>query len=255
MANLLSRSILKKRVRGLYSISGRSASQWLTVCPAQPLTAQVADSLKGQLKHGTTIGALLVDDGKRAVAFSDGKVSMGHEPVHLGYRKMMAVDSHTVLLFSGSPSLAVQYGRAVRNWIGYRQDTTNGPMTARAKELAIEGILLRGISLLGAGILLAPIMVTYDHAKGRVRLFNFGPEGSMTEHDRFTTSGSGMSVRHRIDERLQERDRSGAGSLTLPEGIAMARDFIANIGKVDSMSGGKLSMDIVGPDGVVTMEE
>jgi 20S proteasome alpha/beta subunit len=205
---------------------------------------------QGMLMHGTTIGAILVEGRKRALAFSDGKVSLANEPVHMAYRKMMAIDSHSVLLFSGSPVLAVQYGRVLRSWIGYRQDTTNEQMNARAKELTLESLLLRGLSLAGAGILLAPILVTFDHQKGCVRLFNFGPDGSMTEHQDVAASGSGHSVRILLKESWRE-----AG--TLDEAIVLARKLIAqNIpNEIDSFSGGKISMDVVGPDGVTTIQE
>lgn len=214
-----------------------------------PITAALAQPLQKipaeQLMHGTTIGAFAIENGTRAVAFSDGKVSMGNEPVHLAYCKMAIVDPHSVLLFSGSPSLAVQYSRALRSWIGYREDTTNEPMAVRAKELTLESMLLRGIGLMGAGIMLAPILATYDPQKKCARLFSFGPEGSMMERPDFTTSGSGHSIRHTLKERWRS-------DMSKDEGVAMAQKLIdKDIVNIDSFSGGKVSIAVIGPEGVI----
>lgn len=219
----------------------------------EPVTAAARSPLtllpETELKHGTTIGAFVIEDGSRALAFSDGKVSMGNEPVHMTYRKMLQVDPHTDMLFSGSPSLAVRVGRALRNWVGYREDTTNLPMTPRGKELALESMLMQGIGLAGAGILLAPILVTYDPQKERIRLFNFGPDGSMTEHTNFTVSGSGARARLVLGERWKP-------GLTVEEGAALVRRLIREIPEtIDSFSGGTPSIDLVGPGGISVVEE
>jgi 20S proteasome alpha/beta subunit len=122
-------------------------------------------------------------------------------------------------------------------------------MTSRGKELALETMLMQGIGLAGAGILLAPILVTYDTQKQRIRLFNFGPDGSMTEHDRFTVSGSGARARLLLGERWKP-------SLSVAEGAALIRQLILEIpDRVDSFSGGTPSIDLVGPDGISTVEE
>ena len=217
----------------------------VTATARTPLTALPS----AELKHGTTIGAFTIEGGARALAFSDGKVSMGNEPVQMNYRKMLQVDPHTMMLFSGSPSLAVRVGRALRSWVGYREDTTNLPMTSRGKELALETMLMQGIGLAGAGILLAPILVTYDAQKQRIRLFNFGPDGSMTEHDQFTVSGSGARARLLLGERWKP-------TLSVAEGATLVRQLIREIpDRVDSFSGGTPSIDLVGPDGISTLEE
>lgn len=216
----------------------------VTTVAKAPLTRLPSE----ELKHGTTIGAFVVEDGSKALAFSDGKVSMGGSPVHMSYRKMLHVDPFTIMLFSGSPSLAVRVGRALRSWVGYREDTTNAPMTPRGKELALETMLMQGIGLMGAGILLAPILATYDAQKKRVRLFNFGPDGSMTEHDRYTVSGSGMP------SRLILRERWSPG-MSVAAGVELIRRLITEIPEtVDSFSGGKPSIDLIGPEGISTVE-
>ena len=202
-----------------------------------------------KLLHGTTIGAFIVDNGQRAVAFSDGKVSMGNKPVHLAYRKILTVDRFTRLLISGSPVLGVEYARVLRSYIGYREDTSGQPMSARAKVHFLMRQLKGGLGLMGAGILCAPILVTYDtREKMCARIFSLGPDGSEIPHLDFASGGSGSNID--IDLR-----RSWRPGMSADEGIALAHQVITTVApEIDSFSGGKVSIDLIGPEGARIIE-
>jgi 20S proteasome alpha/beta subunit len=72
----------------------------------------------------------------------------------------------------------------------------------------------------------------------------------MTEHPEFTASGSGARVRLI----LKERWRPG---MSVAEGAGAIRQLIRETipTTVDSFSGGTPSIDLVGPDGITTVEE
>lgn len=201
------------------------------------------------LPHGTTIGAFFVDNGAQALVFSDGKVSMGNKPVHLAYRKIFTVDRYSRLAISGSPVLGAAYAASMKAWIGYREDTSDQPVSARAKARFLGRLLMGGMNLMHAGIVCAPIFVTYDaREKKRARIFMFSGEGSEIESDSFSTSGSGTNV----DVSLIDYWRP---DLSVDDGIALARRTILGLApKIDSFSGGKVSIDLIGPDGARVIE-
>lgn len=201
--------------------------------------------------HGTTIGAILVGNSQYVVAFSDGKVSLGNKPAHMAYRKIFTVDHHSRLLISGSPILGKEYASALRSWIGYAEDTGR-PMLARAKANALAGMLFRGFGLAGAGLVCAPILATYDYAGKRcARIFPLGVEGSEIADVNFATGGSGGN----IDILLRDRyAKAGETTMSPDDGIALAREMIKLVPDYDSFSGGKASVDLIGPEGARTIQ-
>jgi len=206
----------------------------------------------GKMPHGTTIGAFLINNGSHALVFSDGKVSMGNKPVNLAYRKIFTVDRHSRMAISGSPVLGAAYAASMKAWIGYREDTTDQPVSARAKARFLGRLLMSGINLMHAGIVCAPIFVTYDRREKKcARIFLFSGEGSEIEQPLFATSGSGGDIVIWLRKALK-----GPGSgLSMDEGIALAREAINEVAPDnDSFSGGKVSIDLVGPEGARTIE-
>lgn len=210
------------------------------------------DDRASQFPHGTTIGAFFIDEGRRALVFSDGKVSMGNKPVNLDYRKILTVDRFSRMAISGSPVLGAAYAASMKAWIGYREDTSGQPVSARAKARFLGRLLMGGINLMNAGIVCAPIFVTFDQReKKRARIFLFSAEGSELEQQLFATSGSGGN----IDVWLRKALKVPGTNLTLDEGVALAREAIHEVAPDnDSFSGGKVSIDLVGPDGAQTIE-
>ncbi len=219
------------------------------VCERAPETLGVHGE---KALHGTTIGAFIVAKGKFAVAFSDGKVSMGSTPVSMTYRKMFTVDRYSRLLISGSPVLGMKYASAIRSYLGYLQDVSDQNITARAKVKALSATLFHGIGLMGAGILCAPILVTYDiKGKVRARIFSMGADGSEVEQDRLAVSGSGSGIEGRLRERYEGL---GGIDMDVDAGIELAKIAIHIMApNADSFSGGKVSIDLIGPDGAGTI--
>jgi 20S proteasome alpha/beta subunit len=219
------------------------------VAAAAPASLGEAGKL---LLHGTTIGAFTIESGRKAVAFSDGQVSMGNKPVHRAYRKILSVDSHTRMLIAGSPVLGIDYDRILKMQIGFREDT-RGPMTSRAKINILARMLFHGLGLMGAGIVCAPIVVTYDTVgKQRARIFSLGPEGSEVEYtdaaNAFTTSGSGSNV----DVHLISAWKP---DMTEEQGVALARTVIGELAPgIDVFSGGRVSIDVIGESGIRTIQ-
>ncbi len=223
------------------------------LAPVQQLLEHPPASLgpfAGSLLHGTTIGALIVGDGQYVVAFSDGKVSMGSKPVRLDFRKIFKIDRRTRMLISGSPVLGIEYARVLRAWIGYLEDTSGQRLTARSKIGNAAGMIFSGIRLMGAGIVCAPIIATYDvNGKNRARIWEIGGEGSEIEQTTrgFCVGGSGSSIEPWLDEKYSV---AGGKSMSVDAGIELAREAIEKqIPKSDSFSGGKVSIDVIGPDG------
>ncbi len=206
-----------------------------------------------QAPHGTTIGAFIVEKGQFAIAFSDGKVSMGNTPVSMTYRKMFTIDRYSRLLISGSPVLGMMYASAMRSWFGYLQDVSDQNITARANVKALSKTLFRGLNMMGAGIVCAPIFATYDiQGKKCARIFKMGGEGSEVEYNDLAVAGSGGG----IDGLLRDHyNRIGGTAGNVDAGIELARTAVKLMAPAaDSFSGGKVSIDLIGPDGVRTIE-
>jgi 20S proteasome alpha/beta subunit len=203
----------------------------------------------GPFLHGTTIGAFTIEHGQRALAFSDGKVSMGNVPVHLAYRKILEIDHYTRMLIAGSPVVGMHHAAAIKAWIGFREDTTGEQVSARAKVKFLSRLLLGSINLMHTGIVCAPILVTYDiRRKKAARIFSLGVDGSEIEHTDCTAGGSGASVNVLLKNAWR-------ADLTFNDGVALAQKLILETApQNDSFSGGKVSIDLVGPDGARTIQ-
>jgi proteasome beta subunit len=207
----------------------------------------------GMVPHGTTIGAFLVTDGQALVAFSDGKVSMGTRIAAMDYRKLVTLDSHTAMLIAGSPVMAQRMALLMRSYIRAYQDIRMGkPMStdAKRKRLALE--LLGTFGLATSGLILAPILATYDREKGRARIFAYSPEGSFNErrdvgdaHGGYATNGSGEGVYKLI----KKARRPG---MSVDDGIALAHELVRDAAEDDSASGGSTFIAVIDRDGIRT---
>lgn len=225
-------------------------AQTAVVQGGEHMRAAIAQLRESNLSHGTTIGAFLVDNGRAAVALSDGKVSMGPRIASLDFRKILPLDSHTVLLMAGSPVLGLLTGRLLRAYIRSYQDLRNGrPMSTDPKKKRLARELLGMFGLAASGILLAPILATYDTYKGRARIFSYSMEGSFNERtdndarlDGYATGGSGADI-HKV---IKERRRP---AMSIDDGIALAEHLVKDTAEDDSGSGGRAFVYVLDRDG------
>jgi len=218
-------------------------AQAAVVQGGEPMRAALAQIKESNLAHGTTIGAFLVDGGQTVVAFSDGKVSMGTQAVALDYRKGLPLDSHTVLLMAGSPVLGTLTARLLRAYIRSYQDLRMGrPMSADPKKTRLARELLGMFGLAASGILLAPILATYDVYKKRARVFGYSMEGSFNERHDYATGGSGASVYKVIKERRK-------ADMTPDEGVALAEYLVKDTTEDDIGSGGRAFVYLLDSNG------
>ena len=201
--------------------------------------------------HGTTIGAFLVADAKAVVTFSDGRVSLGPRIASEDYRKVLTLDSHTIMLIAGSPVMAQRMALMMRTYIRAYQDTRMGkPMSTNAKRTRLAQELLGTFGLSASGLILAPILATYDLAKGCARIFAYSPEGSFSERrdargasKGYATNGSGEGIFKTIKERRRP-------DMSVDEGIALAHFLIKDAAEDDSASGGRTFVTVIDSDGI-----
>ncbi len=214
---------------------------------ARSLDGASPASLREWTLHGTTIGAMLIEHGRSAVIFTDGRMSMANLIVSEEYRKIQSIDPFTRMLISGSPGLCIANARALRAWIGYLEDSRQQHIPVRAKVNFLETTLMGQLGLLARGIVCAPILAAYDHEKGRTRIFTIGLDGSTNETQNYVMGGSGFhSLNH-----LKKVWHPG---LTAIEGVAMAREIVSLSKDGDSGSGGRIQIELIGPDGIRPQE-
>jgi len=225
-------------------------AQTAVVQGGEPMRAAISRLREEDLSHGTTIGAFLVDSGNAAIALSDGKVSMGPRIANLDFRKVLPLDSHTVLLMAGSPVLGLLTGRLLRAYIRSYQDLRMGrPMSTDPKKKRLARELLGMLGLAASGILLAPILATYDVYKRRARIFSYSMEGSFNERtdnnermNGYATGGSGADI-HKVIKGQRRPDMS------VDDGIALAEDLVRDTAEDDSGSGGRAFVYVLDRDG------
>lgn len=201
--------------------------------------------------HGTTIGAFLVESGQAVVTFSDGRVSVGPRIASEDYRKVLALDSHTVMLIAGSPVIGQRLAQLMQVFIRAYQDIRMGkPMSVDAKRKRLAFELLGAFGLTSQGLVLAPILATYDRGKGRARIFAYSPEGSFNERGDFgdstrgyATSGSGEGVFKLIKTGRRP-------DMSIDEGIALAQSLVLDSAEDDSASGGRTFVTVINRDGI-----
>jgi 20S proteasome alpha/beta subunit len=218
-----------------------------TLTPTQQMEASK------MVPHGTTIGAFLVAGGQAVVAFSDGRVSIGSRIASQDYRKVVTLDSHTAMLIAGSPVIAQRFAQMMQVFIRAYQDLRLGkPMSVDAKRKRLARELLGAFGLAAHGLILAPILATYDRGKRRARIFAYGPEGSFSERrdtgdstNGYATSGSGEGVYKLIKERRRL-------DMSVDDGVTLAQYLVADSAEDDSGSGGTTFVAVIDRDGIRT---
>lgn len=206
-------------------------------------------SLASLSVHGTTIGAFKINQGKEAVAFSDGKVSEGQllQPLSLVYEKIIDIDRKSVMLISGVPSIAKEYCKLVEVNIDNYEKMQEEELSSKGKVRQIETLMLKNFALAAQGLIVSPIFVTYDNQHG-ARIFSFSPDGSSVEKYDYVMSGSGKIAQPILFNDWRE-------DLNREEGIKLAKKVVGIASASESASGGKIYIRIIAAEGVEKVEE
>jgi len=142
--------------------------------------------------HGTTIASFLIDNGRVAIVVSDGKVSEGPllKAASLEFEKLIDIDRSTVMAVSGSVGFAILYARMLRNWVETMERIREERLSTRSKVNMLARILRENLSLALSGLVVAPILTTWDDKRGP-RIFVVTPDGSVVVKKTYAMSGSG----------------------------------------------------------------
>lgn len=198
--------------------------------------------------HGTTIASFLIDNGRAAIVVSDGKVSEGPllQAASLEFEKLIEIDKSTVMAVSGSAGFAVLYARMLRNWVETMERVREEPLSTRSKVNMLARILRENLSLALSGLVVAPILTTWDEKRGP-RIFVITPDGSVVIKKTYAMSGSG-----RVNEGGLLLGWSAG--MSVENGISLAKELVKNASRLDSATGGKIFIKIVSRDGIESVD-
>ena len=214
-----------------------------------------AVSIEEMKTHGTTIGAMIVDDGRAVVAFSDGKMSVMDQAWCKDADKVIQTDSHTCFLISGSAVLGVEMAKALGSLVASIQNSQQFTLTARARVNFVTEMLkqIRGAASHGMGV--EPILATYDVANTQQgKVFMFTQDGMWLDKKVFVY-GSGHHSGHGPLVQDYTREVEAREVVSLARGIELARQTLETTKEEDNASGGKQTIKIIDASGVRLIEE
>ena len=205
-------------------------------------------SMQRFVLHGTTIASFFVEGGKTSIVVSDGKVSEGPllQPASLEFNKLIEVDNTTVMAISGSVGFAMLYARMLNNWVETMERIREEKLDTRSKVNMLSRILRENLSLALSGMLVIPILTTYDDKHGP-RIFMLTPDGSVVSKKTYAISGSG-----KVNEGGLLSDWNV--NMSKEDGIELAKKLVKNASKLDSATGGRIFIKIVSGNGIESVD-
>lgn len=191
-------------------------------------------------KTGTTTLAIICKDG--VIIAGDKRTTRGHEVVNRETRKVHLINKNIVATMAGVASDAERLIKLISAEV--RLSELKLRRKARVKEVAslLKTIVygnIRNPSVITP--ITAFIMGGYDEEGPK--LFNIGPDGSLSEIDSFITSGSGGDFAISVLEDSYKTD------ITVKEGVELAKRALNVALLRDSASGNGFHIYSVTKDG------
>ncbi len=143
-------------------------------------------------KSHTTILSALYKGG--AFLACDRRVSMGSMISGDQFNKIALLDKHTAMGFSGVVFIADSMAHFLTDTFYNMFKRNDGvPIPLDAKIQIVTGFIQSLFPLLSAGLVVAPIVTSYDAKKKMCRILNIDPVGYITDAtaDGFASAGSG----------------------------------------------------------------
>jgi len=175
---------------GSSSFAGFLSSYAPQLLPGGPWRAvPEASYTTGALPHGTTIVAVVCDEG--VVLASDRRVTAGNIISKRDVDKVFRCDDFSAVGISGVLALGLEFARLFQVEVEHYEKMEGRSMSLVGKANRLATMVRGNLGLAMQGLVLIPLLAGYDLDSGTGRIFSYDPAGGPSEEHRFYSIGSG----------------------------------------------------------------
>lgn len=195
------------------------------------------------LKTGTTTIGLIYKDG--VILAADKRATAGHQIADPNAKKVHQIADHIALTIAGTVSDAQMLIKIIRANFSYFENDRFRKITVKEASSFVGNMVYNHIRSMPSGVVHF-VIGGYD---SEPRLFDVFPDGSLTEHDTYISSGSGSVFAYGVLESLYDK------SMNSDDAIEVVKKALKTAMKHDSASGNGYMIYKIDKDGATLAED
>jgi proteasome beta subunit len=168
----------------------------------------------------------------------DHRATAGSQIFSDSTRKILDLDSRTLLGIAGSPAMAFEMARVLQTSFEFYRRSQLQPMSLAAKVRALSRLLRENLpaTLNGIGIV-APVLAGLAEDDSP-RIYFHDPLGAQFEATDFAASGSGSSSVRAVLHHLEAHTAHPPSRMSADEAVLLANQLLVTAARFDSATGG-----------------
>jgi proteasome beta subunit len=141
------------------------------------------------LPHATTIVAVACHDG--VVLAGDRRATAGSMIAKRDVEKVFRSDEFSAVGYAGTGSVGIEFVRLFQVELEHYEKMEGRPLSLEGKANRLAWMIRGNLAAAMQGLIVVPLFVGYDEAKGLGRIFSYDVAGGPYEETRFFSIGSG----------------------------------------------------------------
>jgi proteasome beta subunit len=195
--------------------------------PERPLVQSDHDL---DIRHGTTIAALLYADG--VIMAGDRRATEGVSIAHRGIEKVFPADRFSAVAIAGAAGPAIEMVRLFQTQLEHYEKVEGAVLSLEGKANQLSQMVRTHLPLAMQGLAVVPLFCGWDLARTVGRIFTYDVTGGRYEETEYSATGSGgRDARTTI--KLGYHD-----GLTRDEGVELAVEALYQAADEDAATGG-----------------
>lgn len=172
---------------------GPSFTKVLSRVGLDPFSAPPSRQVEGppafEVRHGTTIVALLYADG--VVMAGDRRATAGSSIAHRTMDKVHPADRHSGVAIAGAAGPAMEMVRLFQLQLEHYEKVEGSPLSLEGKANQLAQMVRSNLGMAMQGFVVVPLFAGYDLRRGTGRIYTYDPTGGRYEETEFHADGSG----------------------------------------------------------------
>jgi len=239
-----------------HSYRGSSFFEMLKVdCPHLLPDFSAGDWSQVQLPHGTTVLALVYQDG--ALMAGDRLATEGYQVATRDIEKVYAIDDTCAVAIAGAAGPAIEMTRIFRVELEMFQKLEGQDLTFEGKANRLSMLVRSNLPAAMQGMVVMPLLAGFDHEKQRGRIYKFDVTGGRYgETDYYATGSGGKDARSSLKKSFRHDGltRNDAVQIAI-EALIDAADEDRGTGGVDIARGIFPTCKLVTKDGIDSLPD
>jgi proteasome beta subunit len=208
-----------------------------------------ADWARVELPHGTTVLALVYQDG--ALIAGDRLATEGHQVATRDIEKVYKVDEDCAMAIAGAAGPAIEMVRLFQLELEHYQKLEGQELTFEGKANRLSYLIRQNLPAAMQGLVVMPLFAGYDVAARRGRIYKFDITGGRyQEADYYATGSGGKDARTSLKKTFRHGLTRSAAVDVAVEAIVDAADEDRATGGFDTARGIYPTVKLITKDGV-----